>query len=135
MSFLDKITENGHWLIRVSLASIFIYHGLVKFPMAEMMAEGMGMPIFMVYMLALVETLGGIFIILGAFTNELFTRLAGAFMAVPMLGAIAMVHWPRWSFVATESKPMGGMEFQLLVFLLALVFAVGGNKAFATSSE
>jgi len=117
------------------LASIFLYHGFVKFPMAEMMAEGMGMPVFMVYLLATMEVLGGVFIIVGAFSNELLTRLAGAFIAIPMLGAIAMVHWPRWSFVATESKPMGGMEFQVLVLLLAVVFIAGGNKAFASTAE
>ncbi len=32
-----------------------------------------------------------------------------------MLGAIAMVHWRRVNFLPTESHPMGGMEFQLVL--------------------
>ena len=46
-----------------------------------------------------------------------------------MLGAIAMVHRPRWSFVPTESHPMGGMEFQVVLLLLAAWFALGGGEA------
>ena len=32
-----------------------------------------------------------------------------------MAGAIALVHWGKWSFVASESHPMGGMEFQVVL--------------------
>jgi putative oxidoreductase len=46
-----------------------------------------------------------------------------------MLGAIAMVHWPRWSFVPSETHPMGGMEFQVVLMLLGLFFALRGNRA------
>ena len=41
-----------------------------------------------------------------------------------LLGAIFMVHWPRWSFVANESHPMGGMEFQVLLLGVALFLAL-----------
>ncbi len=119
--------EHGHWLIRLSLAGTFVFHGLAKFPSAEMMAQMMNMPLIMVYMLALAETLAGLFILGGALFNEILTRISGAIIAVVMAGAIIMVHWPRWSFVATETKPMGGMEFQLLVLLLGLLFALRGN--------
>lgn len=134
MSFLNKISENGHWLIRLSLSAIFLFHGLTKFPMAEMMAQNMGMPLAMIYMLAFAEVVGGILILAGVFINELATRVAGAIFSVTMLGAITMVHAPQWSFVASESHPMGGMEFQVLVALVSLLFVAGGNKAFVTST-
>ncbi|MCF7808132.1 MAG: DoxX family protein [Candidatus Marinimicrobia bacterium] len=130
MQLLDNYSKIAHWFIRASLAGIFIFHGFIKFPMAGMMADQMGMPTFVVYVLALMEILGGIFIIAGALFNELLTRIAGAIFAVVMFGAIMMVHWPQWSFVASESHPMGGMEFQLLVLLIGLYFLSTGNKTF-----
>ena len=44
-----------------------------------------------------------------------------------LLGAIVMVHGPRWSFVPTEAFPMGGMEFQVVLLLLASWFLIVGN--------
>jgi len=38
-----------------------------------------------------------------------------------------MVHWGRWRFVPTESYPMGGMEFQVVLLALALWFLIAGN--------
>jgi len=135
MNFFNKLSENGHWLIRLSLASIFLFHGFAKFPMAEMMSKSMGMPLMMIYLLASMEVVGGLFILGGAIFSDLLTRIAGAIFSVTMLGAIFMVHWPRWSFVASDSHPMGGMEFQVLVFLLSVLFIAGGNKAFASAAE
>ena len=53
MNFLKSISPHAHWLIRIALASIFLYHGLGKFPQAAMMAKMMNMPIFMIYLLSL----------------------------------------------------------------------------------
>jgi len=135
MSFFDKFSENGHWLIRLSLAATFLFHGFAKFPMAAMMSQQMGMPLFMVYVLASMEVLGGILILVGAVFSELLTRLAGAIFAVIMLGAIMLVHWPQWSFVASEGHPMGGMEFQVLIVIVSLLFITAGNRAFTTAPE
>ncbi|NQV30909.1 MAG: DoxX family protein [Candidatus Marinimicrobia bacterium] len=134
MTFLNKISENGHWLLRIFLAVTFLYHGFIKFPIAEMMAQSMGMPVFMVYLLASMEVAGGVLILAGAYITELATRLAGGIFTVIMLGAISMVHWPRWSFVASESHPMGGMEFQVLIILVSLLFVAGGNRAFKSDN-
>ena len=46
--------------------------------------------------------------------------LAGLAIVPVMLGAIFMVHWGRWSFSPTETHPMGGMEFQVVLLLIAL---------------
>ena len=135
MTFFDKLSDNGHWLIRLSLAGIFLFHGFTKFPMAEMMSQQMGMPLFMIYMLATMEALGGIFILTGGLFNELLTRIAGGIFSVTMLGAIMMVHWPQWSFVASDTHPMGGMEFQLLTMIISLLFLSGGNRAFVPATK
>ncbi|MBC8192507.1 MAG: DoxX family protein [Candidatus Marinimicrobia bacterium] len=127
--------QHGHWIIRLQLAAIFIFHGIIKFPMAEMMAKGMGMPVAGVYMLALIEVLVGLGFLAGPILGSLVTRIAGALAAIVMFSAIAMVHWPQWSFVASETKPMGGLEFQLLVLLLGALFALRGNEFLSSNGS
>jgi putative oxidoreductase len=86
----------------------------------------------MFLMVGAAETLAGIGAIVGGIPaapkRDLVTRLAGWAAAPVMLGAIAMVHWPQWSFVATEAKPMGGMEFQVTLLFLAIYFIATGAK-------
>ncbi|MBT3254657.1 MAG: DoxX family protein [Candidatus Marinimicrobia bacterium] len=136
MSALTRIAEeHGHWIIRLQLATIFIFHGVIKIPMAEMMSQGMGMPIVGVYMLAVIEVLAGLGFLAGPFLGSLITRISGAITAVVMFSAIAMVHWPQWSFVASEAKAMGGMEFQLLVLLLGALFALRGNELLSAAGS
>ena len=116
---MEQLKNNSHWLIRLALAATFIYHGLAKFPMAAMMAEGMGMPVFMVYMLAIMEVAGGLLILYGGVGPNWATQIAGGVFAMVMLGAIFMVHWSNgWNFMAgygEGTNNMGGMEFQVLI--------------------
>jgi len=128
MSFKDKLALNSHWLIRFALAGIFLFHGPSKFPMAQGMADMMGMHVFMVYALATAETLGGIFIILGGFGKDWMTRAAGLIFSVVMIGAIVKVHWGQWAFAPSETHPMGGMEFQVLVLAISLFVFLRGNR-------
>lgn len=128
MEFLNRYARHVHWLPRFSFASIFIYHGTGKFPMAPMMAEGMGMPVFMIYLLGAMETVAGIFILVGAFGRELLTRLAGLMISVVMLGAIFMVHLKNgWNGVSMEQ----GAELQVFVFAVAVYFLFKGNNSSA----
>ena len=53
MDKLNLFSGYGHWLVRLSLAGTFLSHGMGKFPMAEMMAKMMDMPLPMIYMLAM----------------------------------------------------------------------------------
>ena len=129
MEFLKRYANLVHWLPRVALAGIFIPHGISKFTMGQAMADGMGMPVIMIYMIGLMELTAGVCMIVGALGRDILTRLAGLLIAMVMLGAIFMVHFPQWSFVATEAKPMGGMEFQVFIMTVALYFLVKGNDA------
>lgn len=126
MEFLNRYANVVHWLPRVTLAAIFIFHGITKFPTAQAMAEGMGMPVLMVYMLGLAELVAGVLIIAGALGRDILTRVGGLIIAVTMLGAILMVHLKNgWSGVSMEQ----GVEFQLFIFATALYFTVKGNDA------
>ena len=137
MRFLDNIAPSAHWLLRVAIASVFLYHGLSKFMMLGPMAEMMGMPVAMIALVATMETVGGLLVILGGFLKDWMTRI-GALLPMPvMIGAIAMLHWPQWHFKATASHPMGGMQFQVTLLLMLLYLFIKGNnvKAGAVASE
>ena len=84
----------------------------------------MGMPVAVVWLLALGEVAAGIMLIAGAFGKEMLTRLGGLIVVVVMVGAIAMVHAKNGFSVMN-----GGMEFQLLMLVSGLYLAAKGNNA------
>ncbi len=133
MKFLAKLSPHAHWLLRAAIASVFIYHGVTKFPNLSGMAAMMNMPVIVLLLVALAETAGGALLLLGGFSKDWMTRL-GAIILVPvMLGAISMMHWGQWHFKATETHPMGGMQFQVTLLLVLLYLFVKGNNV--SSSE
>ena len=131
---LDSLRPHAHWLLRIGLAGVFIFHGIGKFMALEGFSQMLGLPTPVAALVALAEVAGGVGIIVGAFTNDLTTRLAGLAVAPVMLGAIFMVHWGRWNFTPAEGFPMGGMEFQVVLLLMALFFLVMGNAGLSRTS-
>ena len=129
------LARNAHWLLRAGLASVFLYHGIAKFTLMGIagFAGMMGLPLAVALLVALAEVLAGAGILAGSAVRgplgDLATRLSGLAVVPVMLGAIAMVHWGQWSFAASESHPMGGMEFQVVLLLMGLYFALRGNDA------
>lgn len=126
---MDTLKPYAHWLLRFALAGVFLYHGITKFPALEMMAEMMEMPVFMVGLLAAMETVAGILILFGGIGPAWASRVAGAIIAVVMLGAIVMVHAQHgWNSVNMGMGNEGrGMEFQFTLLMIALYFVVVGN--------
>ena len=131
----QALLPHAHWLLRAGLASVFLFHGVQKFLVMGIdgFAGMMGMPWIVAAAVALAEVLAGAGILAGSAVRgplgDLATRLSGLAIAPVMIGAIAMVHWGQWSFVASETHPMGGMEFQVVLLLLGLYFVVRGNDA------
>ena len=130
------LTRHAHWLLRATLASVFIYHGVLKLGNLEGNAEMLQLSIrtaSTVLLVALAEAVGGALVLSGGFSKVTpaaawLTRL-GAIMLVPvMAGAIAMVHWGQWNFVPSQTHPMGGMEFQVVLLLVSLYFVVTGTR-------
>lgn len=123
--------EIAHWFIRIPFAAVFLFHGIGKFPALDKMAAMLDVPIALVVVVAIAEVLAGIGAIVGGLPMvkqaDLVTRLSGLAAAPVLLGAIAMVHWPRWSFAPTESHPMGGMEFQVVLLGIAVFFLLLGR--------
>ncbi len=132
---LDSLKPHAHWLLRIGLASVFIFHGIGKAMALGGFAQMMGLPTPVAALVTLAELAGGVGIIVGAFTHDLITRLAELAIAPVMLGAIFMVHWGRWNFTSAEGFPMGGMELQVVVLFTALFFLVMGNASLSRTSS
>ncbi|WP_372613962.1 DoxX family protein [Halomonas sp.] len=127
--------RHAHWLLRFALASVFLYMGIDKF-----MGSGIGefsrmmeLSVVLGAAVALGEITAGLLILLGGVaTNplgDLITRLGALIMAPILLGAIFMVHWGQWHFMATATHPLGGMMFQVTLVMLAGYLLVKGNHA------
>ena len=109
---MEIISNNIHWLIRITLASTFIAHGYPK------LGNNLDMG-YLGYLVGPFEFLGAIFILIGPLTLSVITRLGAILIAIIMLGAIFVVHWN------------GGwkeMEWQVLILTTCLLFIFKGNK-------
>jgi len=126
---LNALRPQAHWLLRIAFATVFLFHGAGKVASVSGFAEMMNLSLPVAWLVTFAEVAAGIGLIVGAFGREIITRLA-AMAGVPVLiGAIAMVHWPRWSFTPADGFPVGGMEFQVVLLLIALYFLIVGNAA------
>lgn len=123
MNFLSSLHNKSValLLVRVALASVFIYHGWGKLSDLDGTAgmfEDMGFAPFWATVVALVEFIGGVLILIGVRVRE-----AGVLLAIIMIVAITQVHWDN-GFAGN-----GGYEFQFVLLLssLAMVFAGPGK--------
>ncbi len=131
MTLQDRLNNNAHWLLRIAIASVFVYHGVLKFANLEGFASMLPISYVEVVLVAFANV-GSALVLLGGFRDDTLSDLAtrvGAALNIPtMIGAIYHVHWGRWNFVPTESHPMGGMEFQVVLALVMLYLVITGNK-------
>ena len=114
---LDSVTAPCRgiaiWPIRLTMAGIFILHGVGKFMMPDMAGMmGLSVPVWLVVGAA--EIAGGAGFIVGGLlagsNGTLITRLSGLAIMPVMLGAIYIMHWGQWSFMPSETHSAGGME-------------------------
>ena len=134
---MNYLTKNAHWLLRIALASVFVYHGVLKFQNLEGFAQMLPISYLQVVLVALAETAGGLLVLAGGFRtdriSDLVTRVGAALNIPVIIGAISIVHWGLWNFVPSETHPMGGFEFQAVLLLMLLYLVFIGNTAFASS--
>lgn len=125
---LNAFRPHAHWFLRIGFAAVFLFHGLGKVATFSEFSQMMGLNVLLAGLVTFAEIAAGIGMIVGGFGYERVTRLAGLAAIPVLLGAIVMVHWPRWSFTPADGFPMGGMEFQVVLLMLALYFLVTGNR-------
>jgi putative oxidoreductase len=135
---MNFLTKNAHWLLRIALASVFIYHGVLKFQNLEGFAQMLPISYLQVVLVALAETGGGLLVLAGGLRgdriSDLTTRVGAALNIPVVIGAIAMVHWGRWNFLPSETHPMDGIEFQTVLILVMLYLVFTGNTGLATAT-
>lgn len=128
MDQLNKLSGIAHWLPRLSLAAIFLYHGFPKVAMTGDVAAMMGMPFVMVLMIGIIEVGGALLLLWGGFGPDWATRLSGLMFTAIMIGAIVMVHAQYgWNSINMGDNGGRGMEFQVLIIAVSLLYAFKGN--------
>jgi putative oxidoreductase len=114
----------GMFLIRLAVAVVFLYHGVSKLTNLEGTITffgtlGLG-PIF-VYLVSIVEILGGLMMLVG-----FSTQIAGLLLAIVMISALALVKLPG---------AFGKWEIDLVMLLLSLGLAFADNGKYAIEKE
>jgi putative oxidoreductase len=117
----EKNLDRALLLLRLVLAAIFIVHGYQKvFGMGMSGVTGMftqigvPAPAIMAPLISVIELVGGIALLFGA-----FTRVAAFLIACDMLGAIVLVH-AKNGFLAPKGVevPLGDLAMLVTVALL-----------------
>jgi putative oxidoreductase len=127
MSAIGGFASHAHWALRIAILSVFLFHGVDKLGNLGGFAEMAGLPVAVALLVALAEAGGALLVFLGGFMKDWMTRVGALAIMPVMLGAIFMVHWGQWHFMSTETHPMGGMQFQVTLFLVLLYLALKGN--------
>lgn len=122
--------ELGLTILRIVLGVIFIAHGIPKLSggieetVGFFGALGIPAPVVAAWFIALLETLGGLMLLVGFLVTPVSLLLVAH-----MLTGIVLVHAPNGFYVIGPGQ--GGVEFNLLLIasLLALVFCGAGLAA------
>ncbi|MDH3734066.1 MAG: DoxX family protein [Gemmatimonadota bacterium] len=119
----------GLAILRIVLGVIFIAHGWPKFGGMEgtagfLASLGVPAPALAAWGIALLETVGGLLLVVGAFVTPV-----AALLTVHMVTGIFLVHIPNGFYVIGPGS--GGYEFNLVLSasLLAMIFVGAGNWA------
>lgn len=122
--------ELGLVILRVVLGIIFIAHGIPKLTGGIEGTAGyfgsLGIPaaVIAAWLIALLESLGGLMLLLGFFVTP-----TSLLLTVHMLTGIVLAHASNGFYVIGEGQ--GGIEFNLILIasLLALIFCGPGLAA------
>lgn len=116
----NRLHEITYWGIRASIGVIFFVYGIQKFdPIWQQHLVNFGLPPELQIPVALAETIGGVFLIVG-----FMTRITGAIFSIILLDAIFHIRWENGFFIA-----QGGWDYDLaLLAMTLLVIATGPGK-------
>ena len=121
---LTQYDNIGLLVLRLAVAVIFIYHAMPKLKNAKGMAQMMGMPAGMIFMLGAVELLSSLGLIFG-----IYTQLAALLLGIVMFGAIGMKTM-KWG-VPFAAMDKTGWEFDLILLAANMTLLLGGRGSIA----
>lgn len=118
----NKFHDITYWGIRASIGVIFIVYGLQKFdPVWKNHLIGFGLPPELQIPIALAETIGGIFLIVG-----FMTRITGVIFSIILLDAIFHIRWENGFLIS-----QGGWDYDLALLAMTLFVIVNGAGKFS----
>lgn len=134
LAFVRSLPGRMHWVPRTLVAAALMFHSFDHFQHLEAFAAMMDIPQALAFLGAYLEAAAALLLLAGGFASPLadpLTRLGGLLLVPVMIGAIAVAHWPGWSFVpdADAGFPMGGMEYPVTLIAVGLYFALRGNPS------
>lgn len=122
MRYLDRLQPLALLVIRLTLGAIMVAHGYHKvfggLPHFAQMVGSMGLPVWLGYLAAFTEFLGGLLVLVG-----FFTRPAALAICIELVVAIWRVHLHN-GLLGSPDRP--GYEFPLAVASLALALVFFG---------
>ena len=65
MTILNQLASYAHWFMRLTISSVVIYHGVLKFMNLEGFSQMLQLSFSVVILVALAEVVGGALILLG----------------------------------------------------------------------
>ena len=124
MNFLKRWEQVALLLLRLGLATVFVYHGYPKlFGGTERFVESfqaIGLPAYVVYIAGVIELFGGVALALG-----LFTPIAGLLLVLDIAAAM-------WKYNLNEGiSAVREYELPLILGLAALAIAATGGGPFS----
>lgn len=118
-------------LVRIVVGVIMLMHVWGKFKIgagavaANVMAKnGLEPAMVFAYAVMFLESVGGVCLIIG-----LFTRFFAAALAIEMLIALFVVHWPKGFSVG-----QGGYEYVLLIGVVLFAIAIRGGGPYSVDN-
>lgn len=127
-SLVNKSTNIGIALVRVSLGVMWIAHALLKLfvftlPGTAQFFSSIGIPGFLAYPVFAIELIGGIALVLGIYARQVSLAL------VPVMAVAASVHFGNgW----LHTSPNGGWEYPVFLCVASLALWLMGDGAFTT---
>jgi putative oxidoreductase len=135
LGFLDRYRDYGPLALRISLGLVMMGHGAQKLfgsfgggglsGTAGFFDQiGIVPGAFWAFVVAVVETFGGLLVFVG-----LLTRVSSVLIAITMFVAMVWVHLPNGFFLSDR-----GIEFTLVLFSMAAALAVMGGGSLSADA-
>ena len=112
---MNDIQKYIHWILRIYLAYALIPSGYKKLGLMYQEMKIVG------YLVGPFELIGPLFLLIGALTTPVLTRVGAAMIAIIMIGAIYF-HVIIWAHEFEKAYPA------LLLLVFSLIFLIRGNK-------